>query len=55
MVVWYVTIQFYVLHLHSSHLYVCVGRVDPVPFELKDDYLGLGRWTMEVSSHCVFL
>ena len=25
-----------------------VGRVDPVPFEQKDDHMGLGRWTMEV-------
>ena len=28
---------------------VCVsGRKDPVPFEMKDDHMGLGRWTMEV-------
>ena len=25
------------------------GRVDPVPFEQKDDHMGLGRWTMEVN------
>lgn len=22
--------------------------MDPVPFEMKDDHMGLGRWTMEV-------
>ena len=26
----------------------CSGRVEPVPFELKDDHMGVGRWTMEV-------
>ena len=25
-----------------------IGRVDPVPFEQKDDHMGLGRWAMEV-------
>lgn len=24
------------------------GRVDPVPFEMKDDHMGLGRWTLEL-------
>ena len=30
-----------------------VGRVDPVPFEQKDDHMGLGRWAMEVCSYTV--
>ena len=39
---------------------VCtIGRVDPVPFEMKDDHMGLGRWTLEVCQlpyhhKCVF-
>lgn len=28
-----------------------LGRVDPVPFEMKDDHMGLGRWTMEVNNY----
>ena len=28
--------------------FLLTGRVDPVPFEQKDDHMGLGRWTMEV-------
>ena len=24
------------------------GRLEPIPFELKDDNMGLGRWTYEV-------
>ena len=27
---------------------VCAGRKEPVPFEMKDDHMGLGRWTLEV-------
>ena len=32
---------------------VFVGRVDPVPFEQKDDHMGLGRWAMEVCSYTI--
>lgn len=28
--------------------WLLAGRVNPVPFELKEDHMGLGRWTMEV-------
>jgi hypothetical protein len=27
---------------------VFIGRTDPVPLELKGDYMGLGRFQMEV-------
>ena len=27
---------------------LCAGRLEPVPLELKDDNMGLGRWTYEV-------
>ena len=35
---------------------VCVcfmlsGRHEPIPFELKDDNMGLGRWSYEVRYH----
>ena len=29
-------------------VYIPPGRVDPVPIEMKDDHMGLGRWTMEL-------
>ena len=32
--------------------YIFAGRVDPVPFEQKDDHMGLGRWALEV--HTVY-
>ncbi len=28
--------------------FLCTGRVEPVPIELKEDHMGLGRWTMEL-------
>ena len=34
-------------------VFVFVGRVDPVPFEQKDDHMGLGRWAMEVCSYTI--
>ena len=33
---------------NDLHAAVLSGRVEPVPFELKDDHLGLGRWAMEL-------
>lgn len=38
----------FLTQLCLAYLVCFEGRVDPVPFELKDDHMGLGRWTLEV-------
>ena len=35
--------------------YIFAGRVDPVPFEQKDDHMGLGRWALEVGTAVVWI
>lgn len=36
--------------LYDVLAYIFAGRVDPVPFEQKDDHMGLGRWALEVGT-----
>ena len=40
------------MHWLSLLCWLLAGRVNPVPFELKEDHMGLGRWTMEASDWC---
>lgn len=32
-----------------------IGRKDPVPLELKDDNMGLGRFQMEVGAMMIYI
>lgn len=42
------TSMFFIYIFYSYNVSTLTGRKDPVPFELKDDHMGLGRWALEV-------
>ena len=41
------------IYCHCIHVHV-IGRKDPVPLELKDDNMGLGRFQMEVGTMTIY-